>query len=202
MKRGEIARLCVACTWMVGIARAGLVGFDLYGDPAVYSVLDNQASATVTNGGIAATLSASPNGVLNRTTETFGVNDVTTGGDDSDALDKDEYIDVVFDRDVTFSNLTIASWAAGNAGEVQLDAGSGFVSQGSIPGAGDAAYGFFVPAGRPVRILATAEAASGVDSKGFSVNAFSVETVPEPAAIGLLVFGVAGWWGIKRIFSS
>ena len=170
------------CIAMVGLGFAvntfgSLITFDLFGDFPTYSLLDNQASGSITNGGLIATLTASE-GVLNRTAGGFGINGV--GTDDTDALNAGQYIDIVFDQAVTFSNLNVSSWGASDAGEVRL--GADFGSQGSISGTGDTAYRFSVDAGATVRILATAD--SGV-SNGFSVDSFTV-AIPEPAVTGLI----------------
>jgi len=157
---------------------ASLIVFDLLGDPSIYSELDNLASASVTNGGLVATLTASE-GVLNRTTDGFGINGI--GTDDTDALNLGQYIDVVFDQAVTFSNLNVSSWGVSDAGEVQL--GSAFDSQGSISGTGDTAYNFSVDAGVVVRIRSTAGSSA---TNGFSVDSFTVETIPEPAVMGFI----------------
>ncbi len=157
---------------------ASLIVFDLLGDPSIYSELDNLASASVTNGGLVATLTASE-GVLNRTTDGFGINGI--GTDDTDALNLGQYIDVVFDQAVTFSNLNVSSWGVSDAGEVQL--GSAFDSQGSISGTGDTAYNFSVDAGVVVRIRSTAGSSA---TNGFSVDSFTVEAIPEPAVMGFI----------------
>ena len=84
-----------------------LVTFDLLNDSSLYTLLDDQASATVTNQGIIVTLTAS-DGVLNRTVDGFGINGSDTG-DDTDALNKNQFIDLVFAQDLTFSNLDVSS---------------------------------------------------------------------------------------------
>ena len=159
---------------------AGLATFDLLNDSAIYTVLDNQASASVTNNGIIATFTAS-DGELNRTSLGFGVNGA--GTDDTDALNAGQYIDLAFDQDVSFLNVNVSSWGASDAGVVQL--GPLFDSQGDLS-SGDTAFDFAVLAGTTVRILATADSGA---TNGFSVNSFTVDTIPEPAVIGLLGIG-------------
>ena len=176
-----VARKAV-CIAIIGLGFAvntfgSLVTFDLLGDFPTYSLLDNQASGSVTNGGLIATLSASE-GVLNRTAGGFGINGV--GTDDTDALNTGQYIDIKFDQAVTFSNLNVSSWGVSDAGEVQW--GAGFNSQESISGTGDTAYYFSVDAGATVRILATADSGA---TNGFSVDSFTV-AIPEPAVAGLI----------------
>jgi len=161
-------------------AFAGLVSFDLKNDAAVYGLLDNKMSGSVTNGGLIVTVTAS-DGVLNRTASGFGVNGA--GTDDTDALNADQYIDLVFSHSVTFSNLTVSSWGASDAGEVRL--GPVFVSQGSISGSGDTVYDFMVDAGETVRIFAMADSGA---TNGFSVDGFSA-VVPEPAVLCLIALG-------------
>ena len=111
---------------------AVLVNFNLKADALVYSLLDNKGSGSVTNGGLIVTLTTS-NGVMNRTTSGFGINGA--GTDDTDALNAGQYIDLAFNQDVTFSNLSVSSWGASDAGEIRL--GPMFVSQGSISGSDD-----------------------------------------------------------------
>lgn len=170
------------------------VVFDLLSDSALYSILDDQASASVTNGGIIATLEAS-DGEMNRTASGFGINGV--GSDDTDALNLDQYIDIHFDQAVTFKNLNVSSWGANSAAEVQLGI-STFLNQGSVVGTGDTPYGFTVNFGETVRIFATGETSS---INGFSVDSFTVQAIPEPAVISF--FAAAGIAGLvaKRWFS-
>ena len=189
----KIILLVIAGIWFAGRSQASLVVFDLLGDSAIYSVLDDQASASVTNGGVVATLTASE-GVLNRTTSGFGIND--PGSDDTDALNSNQWIDVVFDQVVVFSNLNVSSWGVSDAGEVQL--GAAFVSQGSILGTGDTPYNFEVDAGTVVRIRATSDTSP---TNGFSVDSFTVETVPEPAAMGFVILTGFGLLIARRVFS-
>lgn len=162
-------------------AVAGLLGFDLKGDAAVYGLLDGKVSGSVTNSGLIVTVTAS-DGVLNRTSSGFGTNGA--GADDTDALNVGQYIDLVFSQDVSFSNLAVSSWGASDAGEVRL--GPGFVSQGSISGSGDTAYGFMVDAGNTVRVVATADSGA---TNGFSFDGFTVDTIPEPAVLALIGLG-------------
>lgn len=161
---------------------AVLIDFNLKDDASVYSLLDNQGSGSVTNGGLIVTFTAS-DGVMNRTTSGFGINGA--GTDDTDALNAGQYIDLAFSQSVTFSNLNVSSWGASDAGEVQL--GPAFVSQGSISGSDDTAYDFMVnaDAGETVRIMATADSGA---TNGFSVDSFTV-AIPEPAVLGLIGLG-------------
>jgi len=185
--------LAITISWMCLFhASAAVVQFDLKDDANIYTALDNQSSATVTNAGIVVTLTASE-GVLNRTTSGFGING--PGTDDTDALNQGQYIDLVFEQDVIFSNLNISSWGTSDAGEVQL--GSNFTSQGNIQGTGDTPYGFRVDAGTVVRILATADTSP---TNGFSVDSFSVETVPEPAVSALISLSVISLLSVRRFF--
>ena len=171
---------------------AAVVQFDLKDDASLYQYLDDQSSATITNSGIIVTLTASE-GVLNRTTSGFGVND--SGTDDTDALNQGQYIDLVFDQDVTFSNLNVSSWGTSDAGEVQL--GASFSSQGAIQGTGDTPYNFQVNAGNTVRIIATSDTSP---TNGFSVDSFTVQTVPEPAVSGLISLCSIALLSIRRLF--
>jgi hypothetical protein len=176
---------------LAGHAHAGLITFDLLGDSAIYSVLDNQAAGSVVVDGLTATLTAS-DGVLNRTASGFGVNGTPTT-DDTDALNTDQYIDIVFDQTVVFSNLNISSWNSGtDVGEVQL--GSSFTTQGGIQGTGDTDYHFQVNHGETIRIFAT-----NTDvGNGFSVDSFTVEAIPEPAVIGFIFLTGIGLLAARR----
>jgi hypothetical protein len=167
-----------------------LATFDLLNDSAVYSVLDNQMSASVTNGGLVATLTAS-DGVLNRTSLGFGVNG--SGTDDTDGMNAGQYIDIVFNQDVSFESVNVSSWGTTDAGVVQL--GPLYESQGSLA-KGDCVFGFDVltAGANSVRILATADSGA---TNGFSFNSFTVDTIPEPAAVGLLGLG-AGFMLLTR----
>lgn len=172
--------------------RCRLVTFELLDDPTIYLNLDNLTTGSITNGGVVVTLTAS-DGVLNRTGSGFGVNGTATTGD-TDALNANQYIDLVFGQAVTFSSLNVSSWGTNDVGEVQL--GSLFESQGLIEGTGDTAYNFLVGEGETVRILATADTGA---ANGFSIDSFTV-AIPEPAGLVLLSVVGSGIWGIRRFF--
>ena len=74
-------------------AFSSLLSFNLKDDAAVYGLLDNKVSGSVTNSGLIVTVTAS-DGVLNRTSSGFGVNGA--GTDDTDALNSGQYLDLVF----------------------------------------------------------------------------------------------------------
>lgn len=161
---------------------AEVLTFDFKGDASLYSLLDNQPSGSVTNGGLIVTLTAS-DGTLNRTSSGFGVNGA--GTDDTDGLNAGQFIDVAFSMDVIFTNLVVSSWGGSDTGEVQL--GPAFLSQGSIDGSDPTPYGFAVDidAGETIRILAVTD--SG-ETNGFSVDGFST-VIPEPAIAGMMGLG-------------
>lgn len=189
---------CIAVVFL-GVAAntfGSLVTFDLLGDPAIYTQLDNQGSGSVTNGGLIATLTASE-GVLNRTTGGFGINGV--GSDDTDALNTGQYIDIWFDQVAIFSNLNVSSWGTSDAGEVQLRTTGGVLASKSIDGTGDknTAFNFEVADGRFIRIFATADSGA---ANGFSVNSFTV-AIPEPAAATFIALTGLGML-IGRRFAS
>ena len=121
--------------------------------------------------------------MLNRTSSGFGVNGA--GTDDTDGLNAGQYIDLVFNQDVSFESMNISSWGASDAGVVQL--GPVFDAQGSLA-KNDTAFGFDVlkASSHSVRILATADSGA---TNGFSVNSFTVDAIPEPAVLGLLGIG-------------
>jgi hypothetical protein len=173
--------VCVAVLMCVVDSFGTIMDFNLKDDESIYSLLDNKASGSVTNSGLIVTFTSSA-GNMNRTSGGFGING--PGTDDTDALNAGQYIDLSFSQDVIFTNLSVSSWGASDAGEVQL--GPSYVSQGSIDGSSATPYGFAVDTGETVRILATAD--SG-ETNGFSVDCFSVVAIPEPAVISLLGLG-------------
>lgn len=170
--------------------QASLISFDLLGDPAMYSALDDLVSGSVTNGGVIATLTASE-GVLNRTADGFGING--PGADDTNELNLNQYIDLVFDQAVHFRSINVSSWGTGSAGEVRL--GPSFVSQGDISGTGDTAFDFRVEKDFVVRVYATGETS---ETNGFSFDGFTVEAVPEPVAMGFIALSGLGMLIVKR----
>ncbi|MDF7799802.1 hypothetical protein P4C99_10015 [Pontiellaceae bacterium B1224] len=190
MKYLHIILLLVALP-IIGIA--DVVQFQLLDDAAIYTVLDDQASGTVTNGGIRVTLVAS-SGELNRTTSGFGING--PGTDDSDALNLDQYIDLTFDLTVQFKNVDVSSWGAGSDGEVRLGMDNTFTNQGNISTTGDTAFDFKVNMGQTVRIYATGETSP---TNGFSVDSFSVEAIPEPAVVSLVLLFGSGLLVMRRV---
>lgn len=164
-------------------ASAEIITFNLANDPAVYLNLDDQISGSVTNGSLIVTITASE-GVMNRTTSGFGING--EGTDDTDGFNAGQYIDLVFNQNVTFTNLVVSSWGGSDAAEVLL--GPALISQGAVLGTDPTPYGFTVDAGtgESVRILATADSGA---TNGFSVDAFSIVAVPEPGVIGMVALG-------------
>lgn len=176
----------------VRFASGSLVAFELLNDSTIYSRLDGQPFGSVTNSGIIATLTASE-GVLNRTSTGFGVND--SGSDDTDALNLGQYIDISFNQAVAFKHVNVSSWGTGSAGDVRLGV-STFISQGEITESGDTAYDFEVDYGETVRIIATGETAA---DNGFSLDSFSVEAIPEPAVIGFVVLVGIGGLAARRM---
>jgi hypothetical protein len=178
--------------WVVEAAVAEMVTFELLGDETLYSLLDNKPFGSITNGGVVATLTAS-DGILNRTGSGFGINGI--GSDDTDALNSNQWIDIVFDQAVVFSNLNISSWNSGaDVGEVQL--GTSYLSQGGILGTGDTTYDFSVASGEVVRVIALDTEVSN----GFSIDSFTV-AIPEPAAIIFMTAFGLGLWGVRRFLS-
>ena len=186
-------QILIVCLVILGCsvhAFSELVNFNLLGDSAIYSRLDNQSTAIITNNGLIATFTASAGGVMNRTTSGFGING--SGSDDTHGLNTGQYIQIIFDQDVTFTNLNISSWGALDAGEVQL--GPAFTSQGSISGTGDTLYNFTVSQGTAIRIIATADTAS---NNGFSVDGFTV-AIPEPSSAALITITAGLLFIIRR----
>ena len=190
MKRRAV--IGIAVCWAVASAQAALITFDLLGDAAIYNVLDDKASGSVVVDGVTATLTAS-HGVLNRTGSGFGVNDLSTSSDDTDALNANQWIDVEFDQAVIFTNLNVSSWGTNDTGEVRL--APTFASQGGIAGTGDTEYYFHVDPEQTVRFFAASDTG---EANGFSVDSFTVEAIPEPAAIGFVSLVGIGALVIKR----
>lgn len=183
----------ISAAMVPGKGWSDMVVFDLLEDSSIYSLLDDKVTGSVTNGGIVATLTASE-GVMNRTTDGFGVNG--EGTDDTDALNLGQYIDIVFDQTVYFKNLNISSWGDLSSGEVRLGI-TDFTNQGDIQGTGDTTYDFKVDYGKTVRIFATGESSA---TNGFSVDSFSVEAIPEPAVLGFIALAGIGSLVARRFF--
>jgi hypothetical protein len=185
----KTACMVMVCLGVAANTFGNLITFDLFGDPAIYSLLDDQVSGSITNGGLVAMFSTA-DGEMNRTGSGFGIN-AFASGDDTDGLNTGEFIDIVFDQAVVFGNLNVSSWGTSDAGEVQLRTTTGVLASKSIEGTGDknTAFNFVVEDGRFIRILATADSGA---ANGFSIDSFTV-AIPEPAVaafIGLIGLGV------------
>ncbi|MDZ8117322.1 hypothetical protein [Pontiella agarivorans] len=171
------------------------VVFDLLGNSAIYSVLDGQSTASVTNGSLIATLSSSE-GTLNRTASGFGMNG--PGSDDTDALNLDQYIDITFDQTVRFKNVNVSSWGSGSSAEIRLGSNDVYTAMGTISTTGNAPFDFRISGGQTVRIYATGET---TPTNGFSFDGFSVEAIPEPAVISFIALISLGSLAIRRMFN-
>ncbi len=148
--------------------------FDFRNDAAVYGPLDNQAGpVTVTVDGIEATFTAS-SGVMNQTTSGFGLNS-TISGDDTDAMDNGEWIDITFGAAVVLSNVTVSSWSTANGDEATIYVNG--VSNGVIASTGEHAFNINVPLGQQLRIAGTA----GSIGNGWSLDSITVDAVTVPA---------------------
>jgi hypothetical protein len=172
----KIVGVAMVCLGVAANTFGNLIAFDLFGDPAIYSVLHHQVSGSVTNSGLIATLTASE-GWLNRSTAGFGINGV--GSDETSALNAGQFIDIVFNQTVTFSNLNVSSWGSSNAGGVELRTTNIFTSAHRISGRGDSSFNIEVNTNQTIRILAITDTTGG---SGFSVDRFTV-AIPEPAVV-------------------
>lgn len=164
-----------------GFATATPIDFD-FRDPVIES-LDDRAELSLERLGITLTAIAS-NGVFNRTSAGFGIN-AEGAGDDTDTIDAGsglvEFIDIVFDVDVSLLGFAVSGLGASDIGAYSLDglitefSSSGFIDLGGVN-------------------LATGKkiAVHHVDGNGFSLDSFTVQpySAPEPPMVLLLCLGL------------
>ena len=194
------------------IASAGLITFNLR-DPAV-ELLDEVSSFDYTVGGVTATLTADPatytdtsggshDLLLNQTASAFGVNVdglANSGGctnEQSSQLDggcTPESIIVELDVNAILVSIAVSSFGSSDLGSVS------FQEAGLLPESithtgvtnidqpvGSAGHGFLV---------------SFVSGNGFSFDSFTIQTVPEPGNLAMLIIGFGGLGFTRRMLKA
>lgn len=138
--------------------------------------------------------SYSSEGLLNSTATAFGINSPTAADDASyfDTNNGQEALWVSFDRAVTIKSITVSSFTAGNVetGAYQVASGSlvNFTAGGTYTVNAALSQGAFF------KIIAVDEGGGN----GWSLNSFTVEAIPEPAAAALLGLGGVMAWMLRR----
>jgi hypothetical protein len=172
----------VVCMAM-GASSAQAVFFDLR-DNATLEPIDEVVSFNYAVGGIIATLTAgvgppANGGVLNSTLSGFGVN-ATGSGDATDMLDGVngiEEVDITFNQNVTFTQLSVSSFGGTDAGEIVIAGGTPIpIATTGLQDVPDTA----VSMGQSVIVRYVA-------GNGFSFDSF--EVTPEPGTVLLLALG-------------
>jgi len=151
----------------------------LHAIPVTFNLRDTTATAdiedgTISRGGITATLTPfvqANTGSLNQTAGSFGID--ASGTDGSSLLDGvagAEWISIVFDQNVTFTQLTLSALSSGEGGSITL--GANALVTLSDTGSGTDVYNFAanntVTAGQTVLIKWST-------GNGFSFDAFTVD---------------------------
>jgi hypothetical protein len=176
------ALLAVICTAMCA-SSAHAVFFDLR-DNVTLEPIDEVVSFNYPVGGITATLTAvvgppANAGVLNSTLSGFGVN-ATGSGDVTDMLDGVngiEEVDITFNQNVLFTQLTVSSFGGTDAGEVIIAGGSPIsITSTGLQDVPDTS----VLTGQSVVVRYVA-------GNGFSFDSFVA--TPEPGTVLLLAIG-------------
>jgi hypothetical protein len=196
----------IMVTALMGMALNGvyaeLFTFDLLNKEG--ASWDNVSSGVYTSAGSTLTLqaamyaclngSSSTGSLLNSTATEFGINAAGSGDATSlfDTNNGQEALWVSFDRAVTIKSITVSSFTGGNVETGAYQVADGSLVNFTVSGTHtvDAALSqdsFF-------KIIAFAEGGGN----GWSLNSFTVEAVPEPAAAGLLGLGGLMAWVIRR----
>jgi hypothetical protein len=190
----------------VGMALNGvhaeLLTFDLINKNGV--PWDGVPSGVYTNAGSGLTLEAamfaylngsySSGSQLNSTATAFGINSPTAADDASyfDTNNGQEALWVSFDRAVTIKSITVSSFTAGN-----VETGAYQVANGGLvnfTAGGTYTVNAALSQGSFFKIIAVDEGGGN----GWSLNSFTVEAVPEPAAAALLGLGGVMAWMLRR----
>ena len=165
-------RLLPACLLVCALSGAAEEGalFDFRNDVALYTALAGQSGpVSFTNNGMVATFTAS-DGTMNRTASGFGLNS-TIPGDDTDAFDVGEWIDVTFGSGVTLTTLSVSSWSTANGDEATLYVGG--TNSAIITNTGNHALNICVAAGEVLRISCSA----GTIGNGWSLEGIAVQNL-------------------------
>jgi len=138
-------------------------------DPTLFQALNGKPSASISKQGVTATLSASVGVLHHSKTGGFGVDAPTQ--DDPDGIDKGEYIDLVFDRDLYFSAFSVSSFSQknGDVGIIKLKNTEMFVIRKT---GYQKVEPFLIPAGWVLRIEGV-EGAGKDTPNGWSFSSFS-----------------------------
>ena len=166
------------------------VTFDFANDADLYGALDDKSSTvTYTNQGLVATFTPS-DGTMNRTDSGFGLNGDTVSGDDTDAFDNNEWLDITFDRAVILTNINVAGWSTNDTAVIYVNGVSNGVITGSTQTPLDTEFDLLVPATQVLRIAET----NGIFSEGWSLESISVllDTNPPPVINALPVLASIG----------
>ena len=160
---------CLLACALSGAAEAGDV-FDFRNDAALYAALAGQSGpVSFTNNGMVATFTAS-DGAMNRTSGGFGLNS-TIPGDDTDAFDVGEWINITFGSSVTLTNVSVSSWSAANGDAATLYVNG--TNSAVITNTGNHALSIRVAGGEVLRISCTA----GTVGNGWSLDSIAVQDI-------------------------
>lgn len=166
---------------------------------------DNVSFGIYTNTGTLLTLEASmyayldgsysSGSTLNSTASAFGINASETGDDTAyfDTNNGQEALWVSFNRDVTIKSITVASFTAGN-----VETGAYQVASGSLvdfTASGTYSIDTVLTQGSFFKVTAINEGGGN----GWSLTSFTVEAIPEPAAVSMLSLGGLLTLIIRRI---
>jgi len=179
-------------SFLPGIATATPIDFD-FRDPVIES-LDDRAELSLERLGITLTAIAS-NGVFNRTSAGFGIN-AEGAGDDTDTIDAGsglvEFIDIVFDVDVSLLGFAVSGLGASDSGAYILD---GLITGFSTSGFIDLG-GLNLATGKKIAV-------HHVGGNGFSLDSVTVQpySTPEPSMVLLMCLGLP-LLGLARLRTS
>jgi len=152
---------------------------------------------------------STPDGVLNQTAASFGVNATGTGDVTSqidDGVGVDESIDLMFDQDVYLEWFTLSSFSSTDMFELMLPGMAPIVFGGSDLFTGTNVLNLnapLLPAGQKARLQFAS--GNGFSFDGFAVSAAPVtvsNVVPEPAAGALFLIAGAGLCVRRRRHSA